>query len=263
MTVLTFSRLERVGRLGNQLWQVAATFGLARRYGYDPRFPTRWSYRPFFNIPDEFFADVRGVESYTLPDLDHIKPEYRVYMQDRSLWVGYEAEIRAMFAPTTKVRLSHAVLHPSLVIHVRRGDNVRQQDHYPLPSLRYYADAAVNYPGLPIVIFGDDHAWNTEVLQPALSGRDVTCVYGTPRPKEHEASYFTAPILDHLDVLNMASAGPESTFVLSNSTLGWWGAVLSGSADVVYPDPWYGPLLPDIDASLMMPPHWERRNARP
>ncbi len=265
MTYLTFSRLERVGRLGNQCHQIASTIGLARRYGYEPRLPSRWSYRRWFSLPDEMYADVHGMESYTLPDLDHIKPDYRIYMQDISLWAGSEAEVRAMCAPSPEALRHLPTLpdNPKLVIHVRRGDNVNQQAHYPLPSLRYYLDAAAEYPDRPVVVFGDDDAWNRQVLAPALEqvGRVAACVTGTPRPKEHEACYMSAPVLDWVDLHAMASCGPGSAFVLSNSTMGWWGAVLSGSRDVIWPTPWYGPALPDIDVSLMMWPRWKERDA--
>ena len=263
---LSFTMLERVGRLGNQAIQVAATIGLARRYGYRVLLPERWSYRPFFSIPDEMFTPAPGTyhESYLLPDLHHIAPDYRVYMQDVSLWADEADEIRSYFAPSPRAREIMAErlrlpTEPWLCVHVRRGDNVHQQEHYPLPSHRYYTAAAAEHPDMPVVVFGDDFEWNTTVMVPLLADRRVTVIPSITRPKEHEPDYMTAPILDWVDLLAMAQA---SAFVLSNSTLGVFAAWLAGTDQVTVPTPWYGPALPGIDIDLLLPAGWQRRPNR-
>jgi hypothetical protein len=268
MTYLTFSQLERVGRLGNGLWQIASTIGLARRHGMEPRFPPSWSYRKFFSIPDEMFAEVRGTEAYRLPDLDHMDERTRIYLQDLSFLEGVEDEVREYFRPSAaaKVYIESALpgdrIPPTLVVHVRRGDNVHQQDCYPLPMLDYYLDAVRRHPSHDVVIFGDDDNWNRSALLPQVSQvthQGVFCVTGVPRPKEHEPDYMSAPIFDWVDLFAMENCG--YAFCLSNSTLGWWAAWLSTINDVCYPDPWYGPSLDIrqqgyIDGSLMMPSAW-------
>lgn len=273
MAFLTFPQLEKVGRLGNQLFQIASTIGLARRYGMEPRFPTSWSYRPWFNVPDEFFADgLWGVHPTSLPDLAHMDERTRIYLQDLSFFADVEGDIEHWFRPSLQAQEHIGVLPPgALILHVRRGDNVNQQDCYPLPSQAYYLDAVRRHPELDVVIYGDDYAWNVAVLAPQVRQANpdaiVRCVPGIARPKEHEKDYWTAPVLDWIDLHSMAAEG--TAFCLSNSTLGWWSAWLSGSEDVSYPAPWYGPELDVhlgqggyIDGSLMMPPKWVERNAR-
>ena len=262
MNYLTFSQLERVGRLGNGLWQIASTIGLARRHGMEPRFPPSWSYRKFFSIPDEMFAEVRGTEAYRLPDLDHMDERTRIYLQDLSFIADVTDEIDEYFQPSDEAleRLGTLSSH-ALILHVRRGDNVNQQACYPLPSLDYYLNAVRRHPGFDVLIFGDDHEWNQSVLYPlvCLLASRVQVIKGVARPKEHMPDYMTAPILDWIDLQLMAAQG--RAFCLSNSTMGWWAAWLSGSDDVCYPDPWYGPSLDIrqqgyIDGSLMMPSAW-------
>jgi hypothetical protein len=251
---LTFRNLEKVGRLGNQLWQIASTIGLARRHGMEPRFPPGWSYRKWFSIPDEMFSHV------------HMDERTRIYMQDLSFIAEVEGEVRSYFRPSVDaleyLRKTQPLPSPMVVVHVRRGDNVNQQDCYPLPSIEYYVQAVLRHLGYGVVLFGDDFEWNRSVLAPILrmTGASVHVVKGLPRPKEHETSYMTAPIFDWVDLFSMVAG---TAFCLSNSTLGWWSAWLSGSDDVCYPSPWYGPALDIrqqgyIDGSLMMPPEWQK-----
>jgi len=220
------------------------------------------------------FADVQGTESYRLSDLDHMDERTRIYLQDLSFIAEVEDEVRAYFQPSTEA-LTHLVEGPkgiltTLVIHVRRGDNVNQQDCYPLPSIDYYLDAVHRHPRFEeVAIFGDDYEWNRSVLEPrvhavgfrGLPGQFpwVTTVQGLPRPKEHEPNYMTAPVYDWVDLFLMSRG---DAFCLSNSTLGWWAAWLSGSTDVCYPDPWYGETLSYIDSSLMMPSQWQKMEVR-
>jgi hypothetical protein len=278
VTYLTFPQLERVGRLGNQLWQIASTLGLARRYGYEPRFPPTWSYRPFLSIPDEFFepATARCLEAVVLDDLNHLDARTRIYMQDLSFIEGVEDEIWEWFLPSERAReqmnaaLPSAWVMPVLVIHVRRGDNLNAQHCYPIPSMNYYLGAVETHPRHDVVIFGDDGRWNRDVLKPTIEkayDNHVQTVHGVPRPKEHEPDYMTAPILDWIDLFAMVELSQDfGAFCLSNSTLGWWSAWLANCHDVCYPDPWYGPALDKnaegyIDGSLMMPKTWRKTNA--
>lgn len=268
--VLAFPELERIGRLGNQLFEIAGTVGLARRHGMEPRFPSRWSYRPYFSVPDEYFADEPGLHPCSLPDVEHLDPRTRIYLQDPSLWADIADEVRAMFArsETAEHELSNLEpLHDHAVLHVRRGDNLVQQDFYPVASLAWWSDAAARIaPQLPLRIVSDDVAWCEQVLAPEVMYSRIeghVCWEGSSRPrlKEHEPGYWGETPTDWRDLFRLAEcSGP---FVISNSTFGWWGAWLSGAADVSYQWPFYGPRL-DVanggycDASLMFPPTWRR-----
>src|SRR4051812_19581427 len=99
MTV-TMRLLGQMGRLGNQLWQIASTVGVATALGEDYLFP-RWDYVDWFNAPASIFvADPPGQESYQSHLLDHIAPRHRGYMQDQSLWANVEDEIIHWFQPS-------------------------------------------------------------------------------------------------------------------------------------------------------------------
>ncbi len=45
--MITFSKLEKKGHLGNQLFQIASTIGLAKKHNHDYGFKP-WKYRDYF-----------------------------------------------------------------------------------------------------------------------------------------------------------------------------------------------------------------------
>ena len=48
--IISFSKLGNHGRLGNQLFQIASTMGLAEKYGAQAAFPA-WAYEEYFETP--------------------------------------------------------------------------------------------------------------------------------------------------------------------------------------------------------------------
>lgn len=247
--MIAFNDLEQRGRLGNQLFQIAGTIGLAHDRAEACAFPTSWSYRDFFSVPDHYFADVEGAHPREL--VTDVDERHRDYLQDVSYWSSYEKKIRRFFAPSELAQMQlHSPeldwfhrLPDKISLHVRRGDNVVSGPSlYPLPTLGYYRRALERLPrDAPIVIFSDDLGWCRSTLTPAiLENREHYFFEGTARPKEHEPEYRTAPVLDHIDLLAMTLC---SSHVISNSTYSWWGAWLSRDPAPMYPDPWYGPLI--------------------
>lgn len=245
--MIVFDDLERRGRLGNQLHQIAGTIGLANDRREECRFPPSWSYRPFFSIPDPYFADVGGVHPREL--VMDVDVRHRDYLQDYNYWSDYRHCIRAFFQPSEQAKAQLAApsldwfhrLPDKISLHVRRGDNVASGPSlYPLPTLGYYRRALERLPKeSPIVVFSDDLSWCREILAPAvLADREHYFYEGTARPKEHEPNYLTSPVLDHLDLFMQAQC--NAGHVLSNSTYSWWGAWLSRDKSPVYPSRWYG-----------------------
>lgn len=83
----SFGALGLHGRLGNQLFQVAGTLGIARAHGMEPLFPDAWPYRHVLSCPDDWFGpwldDCSVLDS---PLTAHIDPWFRTYLQDVALW---------------------------------------------------------------------------------------------------------------------------------------------------------------------------------
>lgn len=262
--MITFHNLERQGRLGNQLWQIAGTMGIGISRGVDVILPATWSYRSFFNIPDSMFGDPNQAEDSVQYALS-IEERSRPYLQDYSLWADYEDIILEYFSPSD---LAKSILDevgnefsllkkPVLSVHVRRGDNVPGADpwcldkhlYHPLRPLSYYLEGIELAQAASIAVFSDDIAWCRENIPGDYYHVGVT------RAPFDQPAFATDPVLDWIDLMLMARCDYH---VISNSSYAWWGAFLSGDRSVIYPSPWYGTNLSYIDADAMFPPTWRK-----
>lgn len=250
---IAFPELGVVGRLGNQLYQLAATIGIARRLGQEPRFPL-WDYQPYFSFPDELFVD-NPAGAHPSSYAAHIDERARIYLQDAGLFADVLDEIRAYCAPSA---LAHGIFdsfeffalrRPILGMHVRRGDNVPGADlatpekwrYHVCPGLEYYTAALAVVPEhASLAVFSDDIEWCEANLAADYFH------HGTPRPKELAPGYFDPP-LDWVDWHLLATC---DSFVLSNSTFGVFAGYLADKPTIV-PSPFFGPDLDYIDARLL------------
>lgn len=270
--MITFTRLGRCGRLGNQLWQIASTAGIAQTLGQTVAFP-HWDYAPYFRVPEEFFGPIirddgrPTTQADKTPLVNHMDPRCREYLQDMGLWKTIAPQVWSWFQPSD---LALAKLkeydwfaelpRPILSVHVRRGDNAQApNNNHPLRPTSYYHDSIKSLRGEyeSIVIFSDDIEWcRTEFGDYAVEN-EIAFFVGTPRAKEHEKEYGTAPVLDWIDLQMMSRCDRH---ILSNSTYSWWGAFLSHDKSPIYPWPFFGSDLDYIDTSLMFPETWERHD---
>jgi hypothetical protein len=266
--MITFPALGQAGRLGNQLWQIASTIGIARSRGEDVCFPD-WDYRPYFSLPDEFFSGdpEAGTDASTL--VPHIAPSAAIYLQDYNLFKDMAAEIREYLTPSDQA-FDKVGEHPWMVellssytvvaVHVRRGDNAYDPGtpdkhlYHPLRSASYYSAAIDVFPtDVEVMVFSDDIPWCRENMDSILGRRCYFFEGGSVRHKEHEPEYKTAVFTDWVDLAAMTLA---PLHIISNSTYAWWGAFISGDPSPVYPTNWFGPKLSHIDTSLMFPDYW-------
>lgn len=263
MTVI-FPRLGQAGRIGNQLWQVAATVGIAGDKNDDFLFPEDWDYRPYFNIPDWCYGPQVGVDAGTLPQ--HIDERARVYLQDFGLFQYSETFIRELLSFTPlAIKIAQSRVpesfweqpKPWTSVHVRRGDNVTHPlGYHPLRSRDYYETAIkmVVNPG-SVIVFTDDAPWCQENM-PSWLGSDVYICSGPTRPREYadRVAYETSEPLDWIDLYLMSLCERHIT---ANSSYSWWGAFLSNDPTPIFPSNWFGYLVSSYtDAGLMFPPGW-------
>ena len=256
-----------VSDLGNQLFQIASTVGLADTAHADPVFPADWAYRPYFSLPELWYGNAE--DATPAPELAAatLPAAMCPYLQSLALFHRCEPAVHHIFRPSEIAESAIGacldflrLAPPVLAVHVRRGDNVHDPDtpdkhlYYPVPTLGYYQEAIGRITDTreirSIAVFGDDPEWNRANIEADWYGE------GKARKKENEPGYHTEPVADWLDLflLSMCYGG----HVLSNSTFGWWGAWLARSPMVIYPWPWYGPKI-QADASLMMPERlWHR-----
>lgn len=238
---ITYEWLWRNGRLGNQLWQIASTAGVAAaNVDAVPRFP-KWEYQPYFNVPEEFFVDALPAERLDLGT---------DYLQDLRHIRHIEDQVRDWFEPSDQVEGEIARRHPWFfdfghftAVHIRRGDYVGLPNHFPAPTLGYYSTAAKlileEVPDTTFVVFSDDPDWCEENLKSAtFHDAPFRVIHGTPRPVEMVDRKGEPE--DQYDLFLMTLCDKH---IISNSTFSWWGAFLSWNKQVIYPSVWFGPAL--------------------
>lgn len=128
-----------------------------------------------------------------------------------------------------------ATANAPVAVHIRRRD----YKHHGLAAENYYIDAlrwlAARAGPLDVFVFSDEPNYSAHFLAQAgiraqlvSTGDDLADLHLMAQCRRH---------------------------VISNSTFSWWGAVLSGSTEVVWPDPWS---LAHQASAQLCPPHWLR-----
>lgn len=213
--MLTYSTLGRSGRLGNDLWHIFSTIGIAKKLDMQVNLP-KWKYQKYFSFPEHYFYGPQGKNSWTVATW--IDPKNRRYLQDLSCLELVKSDVKQWLQPSdfAKTRLKRLLenYRPSdaTAIHVRRGDYEHVWEGVNLLDKQWYLN---NWPTGRKLIFSDDPAWCVENL-----------------PQEDATIVHHDPCLD-LIIMSLCSA-----HIISNSAFAWWGAFSSNSRKVIYPDPW-------------------------
>lgn len=274
---ITFSALGERGRLGNQLWQVAASYGIAQRLGTDLFLP-KWDYEVYFSCPEEWFSNGPPKQEAETLACDHIDWRQQPYLQCWHYIENVTDDIRRFFQPSdlaqeyldNHIQLTGQVWlddipDDAISLHVRRGDNADPKTHpvgtWPLVTKQFYADALDFIGDGPVVIFSDDIPWCRKNLD-IFGDRDRVFVEDGPqRDPEYGTGtqYRFQPALDWIDMQLMARCKHH---ILANSTYSWWGAFLDEQPDsvVVYPNHWVGWRIDQFEPRDLMPPHWTEIN---
>jgi glycosyl transferase family 11 len=224
LSAFTFP-LGDYGRLGNQLFQIAGTIGIAGRMNARAVFPRQWGYRKYFSLADELFADrittARCDQAWPLAI--GIDSTARVYLQDLGLWgAGLEATRRllqpsAFAQEATARRCAELLALPSkTALHIRRGDYLTDGSHRPCPP-SYYEQAVelirAEDPSTQLLVFSDEIDW----CRRNLALPDAHYVGGNP---------------DWVDLTFMSHCEHH---ICANSTFSWWGAFLSRNPNPIVP----------------------------
>jgi hypothetical protein len=224
LSTFTFPLGEH-GRLGNQLFQIAGTIGIAETMKAEALFAEKWEYRRYFSLGDDFFADPITIArcDQAWPLAVSIDATARVYLQDIALWDPCREAIERFLRPSelarevTARRCSDLLALPSKTsLHSRRGDYLTDGSHRPCP-LSYYDEAVelirAENPSTEFLVFSDDIEW---------------CRRNLPLPDAH----YVAGNPDWVDLTLMSQCDHH---ICANSTFSWWGAFLSSDPSPIVP----------------------------
>lgn len=209
--IISCSSLGGNGRLGNQLFQVASTLGLAERYGATAAFPM-WHYEGYFENPiphGPMSNNVVRERYFHHHDWElNGDSDLQGFLQSEFYFGSTKLRLRQDFVE--KIKSSHPIFdRETICIQVRRGDYVNNPNYYQIP-IEYYLNALITF--FPdwreanIVVISDDIEY-CKVHFGCLP--NVTFGNGDPSGIE-----------------DMALGSACDNFIISNSSFGWWCAYL-------------------------------------
>ncbi len=210
---ITNTTIGRLGRLGNQLFQVSALLGLSERHNAKPCIPTTWSYKSNFNIPEGVYEDVAA--KITVSDgYYHFNPNVvpnecnssvclKGYFQSEKYFVEIKDRIREWLMP---IGYPVKLKDNSVGVHIRRGDYVGNPGYTQLNADYYLAviNKYFNDPKYTFYITTDD------------------IVYA----KEHfHGDKFIVEERSSVDDLGILASCTHH--ILAPSSFSWWGTYLA------------------------------------
>jgi len=240
---------------GNQLFEVAALLGYAERHGLQPLLDLEKvsinAYAHSKTLTTDWYHDIvvasLPMDHTTVTESGHATDYTELPFRAGAVLLDGWFQSPAYF-PTPDVLRRH--IHPpqalvdevrarwpvaddprAVAMHIRRGDYAlvakkmlldTKEDYYQraLAAMAERIGATPDAPA-PLAVFSDDIDW--------CRGFFVRF----PQP-----CYTLVYVRDQRDVHELALMAQFKHHVLSNSTFGWWGAVLADSQDVCAPYPW-------------------------
>lgn len=228
---LYYANLGQRGRLGNQLFQIAGTIGLAHANNMQPVFP-EWEYEGEFekslaraSLSDEClptyheesfcYAPIKFTSSHIIDG----------YFQSEKYFHQVRNDIITQFEPNRQNALEVDRLFlrygcPDCALHVRRGDYTNNDLFVDLTSTLYYERGLSQFGGsAKILVLSDDPEW----CRRRFCDRRLV---------------FADRSSEVIDLFLFAHCPAN---IIANSSFSWWGAWLNCNANPVVfaPDRWF------------------------
>lgn len=222
--MITYSKIGKKGNLGNQLFQIASTIGLAVKNNLDFSF-LDWKYQHYFKnkLPrlDVDFCNFEIIDekeyNYHNWNLKNKDCDISGWLQsekyfDKTLTKHY-FEFSESLIDNLKTKYQEAFKKRTILISIRRGDFVNHPDYFQL-SIKYYLNSLVrffpNWESHNLIILSDDIKY---------------C-------KFHFSFLENAFFGDGLNEVKQLCLGTLcDDFILSNSTFSWWSGWLGEKED--------------------------------
>ena len=251
MTV-AFNHLGQLGQLGNQMFQYAATKGVAskldvpfmipnHRVLFDDGIGNKYtillfdafkltSASLFGTLPTENYVQENGFSfNKDLFKIDNTENcSLYGFFQTEKYFKHIEKQIRKDFTFKDEIKdecddLIKQFTNP-IALHIRRGDFIWNNKNHPPLSLDYYKSALELFDSdREVIIFSDDTEWCKEQ---ELFADDRFAV------AEGGDQFYDLCLMSMCD-----------DFIIANSTFSWWGAWLGNRGKVVAPKNWFGEAL--------------------
>ena len=251
--MITFNLMGRYGRFGNQMFQYAALYSIAKRNGY--KFGIAYqnkSDNPYLNMClNEAFGNLTAADSsnhiptrrvnepdftfnpglFGIPDETDLMGYFQTekYFKDYRNGLLKEFQFREpILEKATTIR--SVTKEPVISMHLRLGDYKKLVGRHPVMTLEYYQKALEKLPNDLLIIAFSDEPEEADKIFSSLGRK-----YFIPESEDQFTDMCTMTLCNY--------------HVIANSSYSWWGAWLSDSKHVVAPSNWFG----DDD---IMPKNW-------
>ena len=241
--MVTFEKLGRNGRLGNQLFQIAATIGYSIKHELKTNIPTWFCSYTQKNMSNYFKNKINQTDGriyfdfvYREISFDYYEIEYRNnlkvnldgYFQSEKYFENCKEEIRFYFTPDDEVlekikkKYKKSLIGNTCSVHIRRGDYVNHPVHGVCDANYYISSMELIKSKKNIdnfLIFSDDIEW----CKKNIIGDNI--------------SY----IENNMDIEDLFLISLCNNHIISNSSFSWWGSWLCNYEDkiIIAPRRWF------------------------
>lgn len=251
--MITFNMMGRYGRMGNQMFQYATLYSIAKTRKYEFGVPYKVkSDNPYLNfcLNDAFpnltakdSSEIRNARKAQEQNFEYNAGIFGIpdntdvvgYFQSEKYFKDYKNQLLKEFEFRDDVKdaalnIRSITKEPVISVHIRLGDYKNLVGKHPICSAEYYKEALSKLPkDLLIVAFSDE---------PNLA-KNLFDSLGR--------KYFITESNDqNIDMCAMTYCDYH---VIANSSYSWWGAWLSNTKKVIAPAQWFGD-------SPEMPKNW-------
>ena len=255
---MNFVTADLIGRLGNAMFQIAATVSYASDNNLLPKF-SKLKSKPYKNYKKNIFRNLNTEEinrsliefEYQQPTFEYTKiPTYKNVLlkghyQSEKYFINNSEIIYDLFKPSENIRLKiqkkyGELLQNSVSCHVRLGDYEVLSEHHPvLLKTNYYNNIVSQFKDKNILVFSDD----------INQCKTFECF-------QADNIHFITGQKDFIDLYTMSLCEDH---VIANSSFSWWGAWLNDRKDkkVFYPDMWFGPEK-EFSTDDLFPASWTK-----
>jgi len=236
---VTYPLLGRNGRLGNCLFQSAATIGYAGENGKMYAFP-EWEYAKHFKnfpqgaVPKEYKSIKEAGFYYEQLPFAEGDVGLDGYLQSEKYFKRFDGTVRSAFefndflVDTSKILLKKdRDEQVNVAVHLRFGDYVGNSFYTQLWETEYYASAFFDFANQKntYYIFSDDIA----MAQREFNRMGI--------PENYYGKFFY--VSGYSDIQDLCSMSLCDKIIMANSSFSWWGAWLGTKKHVIAPKEWF------------------------
>lgn len=235
--MIFMSQIGSNGKLGNQMFQWAALFGISKAHNDEEFVFSPGRLLDIFKITDGINFENYKAEGpkfiYQERSFDFapecVDPraivsgiDFRGYFQSELYWKHSKDKLLKQF--TFKKPYKFENEYDFVSVHVRRGDYLQLQNTHPCPTVEWYEEQMNKFENRKFVLFSDDIQW----CKSAFSQLD-------------KEIFFVDNVENDFEELSLMTTATDA--IIANSSFSWWGAYLGPhqrNGRVIAPKKWFG-----------------------